>query len=97
VAVMPYVVCHAETEWSIFCQHTGRTDIPLTVHREEKARRLAPRLSGIRLSIALCSPRQRAQRTCELAGLGSIAQVEPIREIKGGPLVRLRPEESGCK
>lgn len=64
-----YIVRHGETEWSVSGQHTGSTDIPLTARGEEEAKRLAPWLSGIRFSAALCSPRQRAQRTCELAGL----------------------------
>src|SRR5580704_10030202 len=72
-----YVVRHGETEWSLSGQHTGSTDIPLTGHGEEEARRLAPHLSCIRFSAALCSPRQRAKKTCELAGLGALAQVEP--------------------
>jgi broad specificity phosphatase PhoE len=72
-----YVVRHGETEWSLSGQHTGSTDIPLTVRGEEEAKRLAPWLSGIHFSAVLCSPRQRAKRTSELAGLGSLAQVEP--------------------
>jgi probable phosphoglycerate mutase len=72
-----YLMRHGETEWSLSGQHTGRTDIPLTAHGEAEARQLAPRLNGIHFSTALCSPRQRAQRTCELAGLGTLAQVEP--------------------
>ena len=72
-----YIIRHGETEWSLSGQHTGRTDIPLTPHGEEEARRLAPWLKDIQFSVALCSPRQRAQRTCELAGLGALAKVEP--------------------
>jgi probable phosphoglycerate mutase len=72
-----YIIRHGETEWSLSGQHTGRTDIPLTPHDEDEARRLAPWLKDIQFSVALCSPRQRAQRTCELAGLGALAQVEP--------------------
>src|SRR6201989_3434637 len=72
-----YLMRHGETEWSLSGQHTGRTDIPLTANGEEEARQLAPRLNGIRFSAALRSPRQRAQRTAELAGLGARAQVEP--------------------
>jgi probable phosphoglycerate mutase len=71
-----YLMRHGETEWSLSGQHTGVTDIPLTANGEEEARRLGPRLSGIQFSAALCSPRQRAHRTCELAGLGALAQVE---------------------
>ena len=72
-----YLMRHGETEWSLSGRHTGRTDIPLTANGEEEARQLEPRLKGIRFSTALSSPRQRAQRTCELAGLGALAQVEP--------------------
>ena len=72
-----YIIRHGETEWSLSGQHTGRTDIPLTAHGEEEARRLAPWLKDIQFSVALCSPRQRAQRTCELAGMGALAKVEP--------------------
>jgi broad specificity phosphatase PhoE len=72
-----YIIRHGETEWSLSGQHTGRTDIPLTPRAEEEARRLFPRLKVVQFSVALCSPRQRAQRSCELAGLGAIAKVEP--------------------
>jgi probable phosphoglycerate mutase len=72
-----YLMRHGETEWSVSGQHTGTTNIPLTANGEEEARRLAPRLSGIRFSAALHSPRQRAHKTCELAGLGNLAKVEP--------------------
>ena len=72
-----YLMRHGETEWSLSGQHTGVTDIPLTANGEEEARRLAPQLTGIHFSAALCSPRQRAMRTGELAGLGALVQVEP--------------------
>ena len=89
-----YVVRHGETEWSLSGQHTGSTDIPLTVHGEEEAKRLAPWLSGIHFSSVLCSPRQRAQRTCELAGLGALAQVEPdLAEWDYGDYEGLRTSE----
>lgn len=71
-----FLVRHGETEWSLSGQHTGRTDIPLTPHGEEEARCLVPWLKDIHFSIALCSPRQRALRTCVLAGLGTLARVE---------------------
>jgi broad specificity phosphatase PhoE len=72
-----YLVRHGETAWSLSGQHTGTTDIPLTAHGEAEARALMPWLSKIRFGLVLTSPRQRARRTCELAGLGREAEVEP--------------------
>jgi probable phosphoglycerate mutase len=60
---------HGETEWSRSKRHTGRTDIPLTAHGHEQARKLAPTLDGHDFSRVLCSPLQRARQTCEEAGL----------------------------
>ena len=72
-----YLIRHGETEWSLTGQHTGRTDIPLTPRGEEEARELAPGLTCIPVSHVLTSPLQRARRTCELAGLGAAANIEP--------------------
>jgi probable phosphoglycerate mutase len=72
-----YLVRHGETEWSLSGQHTGRTDIPLTPRGEEAAQELGQRLRNIQFARVLTSPRQRARRTCELAGLGPVAEIEP--------------------
>ena len=72
-----YLVRHGETEWSLSGQHTGRTDIPLTARGEDGARELGQRLRDIPYARVLTSPRQRARRTCELAGLGPMAEIEP--------------------
>ncbi len=72
-----WFVRHGETAWSLSGQHTGRTDIPLTQHGEAEARELGERICDVRFSHVLTSPRERARRTCELAGLGRAAEVEP--------------------
>ncbi len=71
-----YYVRHGETAWSLSGQHTGATDIPLTANGEAGARELGPWLSRVSFAKVLTSPRQRARRTCELAGLGARAEVE---------------------
>jgi broad specificity phosphatase PhoE len=60
---------HGETQWSVAKRHTGRTDLPLTPHGHEQARRLAPALSAHQFARVLCSPLLRARQTCEEAGL----------------------------
>ena len=72
-----FLIRHGETEWSLSGQHTGSTDIPLTEHGEEMARLLAPVLADRNFSLVLCSPLQRARRTCELAGLAGQASIDP--------------------
>jgi broad specificity phosphatase PhoE len=72
-----YFVRHGETAWSLSGQHTGRTDIALTSKGEDEARGLVPWLATIPFGHVFTSPRQRARRTCELAGLGALAEVEP--------------------
>ncbi len=72
-----YLARHGETAWSLTGQHTGRTDLPLTPHGEEVARELHKRLQGIDFRKVYTSPLQRAKRTCELAGFGDVAEVDP--------------------
>ena len=74
---LTYLARHGETAWTISRQHTGRTDLPLTVQGEAEARRLGARLEGLQFAAVLTSPLQRAHRTCELAGFGTTAIIEP--------------------
>jgi probable phosphoglycerate mutase len=71
------LVRHGETEWSKSGRHTGRTDLPLSAQGEQKALRLVPVLAPLGITHVLASPRQRARRTCELAGLGALAETDP--------------------
>jgi broad specificity phosphatase PhoE len=69
-----YIARHAETAWSLDGRHTGRTDLPLTDRGEESARKLSARLRGMTFAKVFTSPLQRAKRTCELTGFGSVAE-----------------------
>lgn len=72
-----YLARHGETAWSLTGQHTGRTDLPLTERGERNARRLGQRLAGLTFAKVFTSPLRRAHRTCELAGFGEAAVVDP--------------------
>jgi broad specificity phosphatase PhoE len=72
-----YFIRHGETEWSRSGQYTGRTDIPLTAHGEDEARKVGQRLRDIPFAHVLTSPLQRAQQTCALAALGPTPRIEP--------------------
>jgi broad specificity phosphatase PhoE len=71
-----YLVRHGETEWSLSGQHTGLTDLPLTTGGEEQAHRLRTRLNAVSFTRVFSSPLQRATRTCELAGYGTMAELD---------------------
>lgn len=70
-----YLVRHGETEWSLSGQHTGVTDLPLTAAGERQAMVLRDRLRLISFAKVFSSPLQRARRTCEISGYGSIAEL----------------------
>jgi broad specificity phosphatase PhoE len=67
-----WLVRHGETEWSRSGRHTGTTDLPLTRAGEVAATALRPLLAGTPFDLVLCSPRQRARHTAELAGLADL-------------------------
>ena len=72
-----FFIRHGETEWSLSGQHTGRTDVALTTEGERDARKLAPHLRRFEFTHVLTSPMLRARQTCDLAGLGAVAETEP--------------------
>ncbi len=77
MALRVHLFRHGETKWALTGQHTGSTDIPLTADGEEEAAMLRELLRDVPFDHVFTSPRRRAQRTCELAGLGLNAQVDP--------------------
>jgi broad specificity phosphatase PhoE len=72
-----FVIRHGETEWSVSGQHTGTTDIPLTENGRRLAAQLRPVLAKKSFAQVFTSPLQRARETCELAGLGAQAALDP--------------------
>jgi probable phosphoglycerate mutase len=63
------LVRHGETEWSVASRHTSYTDLDLTANGERAARALGAALTGRTIVAVLTSPRLRARRTADLAGL----------------------------
>ena len=72
-----WLLRHGATAWAREGRHTSHTDLPLLPEGEAEARALAPLLAQQPFTAVLCSPLQRARRTCELAGLATGAQIEP--------------------
>jgi probable phosphoglycerate mutase len=72
-----FLARHGDTAWTESRQHTGRTDIPLNERGEHHARQLGEKLRRFPLECVFTSPLQRASKTCELAGYGAIARVDP--------------------
>jgi broad specificity phosphatase PhoE len=87
------VVRHGETEWSRNGRHTGRTDVELTEAGEVQARHVGAALAGTRFDLVLCSPRRRAQRTAELAGLVPFTTEADLAEWDYGDLEGLTTTE----
>ena len=62
------IVRHADTDWTVSGQHTGRTDIPLNDAGRAKAGSLRERLAGRHFVAVWSSPLRRALETARLAG-----------------------------
>ncbi|MBW8766215.1 MAG: histidine phosphatase family protein [Geodermatophilales bacterium] len=78
------VIRHGQTEWSRSGQHTGVTDLPLLPEGEEQASNLRKSLAGRGFVEVWVSPRQRARRTAELAGLTPTRVDEDLVEVDYG-------------
>lgn len=76
-----FLLRHGQTEWSVDGRHTGRTDIPLTRAGEGQAREAGATLRTLvgGPALVISSPRKRALRTAELAGL----RVDEVTEELG--------------
>ncbi len=78
------VLRHGQTEWSRDGKHTGITDLPLLPEGEHQAQGVRRALAGRRFVEVRVSPRQRARRTAELAGLRETAVDEDLVEVDYG-------------
>jgi broad specificity phosphatase PhoE len=74
------LIRHGETAWSAAHRHTSYTDVDLTEEGERQARALARCLAGRTFAAVHCSPRRRARRTAELAGLSVTAVDDDLAE-----------------
>jgi broad specificity phosphatase PhoE len=78
------VVRHGQTEWSRSGQHTGVTDLPLLPEGEDQGRTLGTALARWSFAEVWVSPRQRARRTAELAGLTPTRVDDDLVEVDYG-------------
>ena len=78
------LIRHGQTEWSAVGKHTSYTDLDLTGEGEQQARTAGARLSGRTFAAVISSPRKRALRTAELAGLRVTETTEDLAEWNYG-------------
>lgn len=69
---------HGDTECSEADRHTGLSDPPLSPTGRARARAAGTLLGGRAFQRVLVSPQQRARETCELAGHGHQAVIDPL-------------------
>ena len=70
------IVRHADTDWTLSGQHTGRTDLALNGAGRTKALGLRERLAGRDFAAAWSSPLQRARETARLVGFDPLERAE---------------------
>lgn len=97
-----WLVRHGETEWSRSGQYTGLTDLPLTPHGEDQARKAGETLTAIRaagteFSLVMTSPLHRARHTAELAGFPGAEPVADAHEWDYGDYEGIRSADIRAK
>jgi broad specificity phosphatase PhoE len=89
-----FAIRHGETARSLSGQHTGTTDVALTDNGRRLGKRMRSVLAAKVFALVLCSPMHRARDTCELAGLGDKAVIDPdLVEWSYGEYEGLTPKQ----
>jgi broad specificity phosphatase PhoE len=70
------IVRHADTDWTVSGQHTGRTDLALNEAGLAKALALRARLAGREFAAVWSSPLERARETARLSGFDPLVRGE---------------------
>jgi len=80
------LIRHGQTTWSASGQHTSVTDLDLTAEGERQSRTVTRLLAGLQLApvTVFSSPRLRALRTAQLAGLTVTDVVDDLAEWNYG-------------
>jgi probable phosphoglycerate mutase len=95
-----FLARHGDTAWAESRRHIGRTGLPLNELGEQRARQFGERLRRFAFARVLTSPLRRASMTCDLAGFGSVASVDPdlvewpygrYEGMRTGEILRERP------
>lgn len=74
------LVRHGQTEWSAAGRHTSTTDLDLTELGRREAAALGKALAARRFAAVFTSPRLRAHRTAQLAGLAVTGTDDDLAE-----------------
>lgn len=72
-----FLARHGDTAWTDARKHTGRTDLELNDRGKERAQHLGVQLHRFSFARVFSSPLKRALTTCEVAGFGTPAEIEP--------------------
>jgi broad specificity phosphatase PhoE len=72
-----YIFRHGATSWTKTCQHTGLTDLELSLKGDSEAKSLGESLKGVKFDHVFSSPLKRAQKTCVLAGFEKEMKLDP--------------------
>jgi len=96
------LIRHGETEWSAAGRHTSYTDLDLTERGERQSAAVRDHLAGQGFAAVWVSPRRRARRTAELAGLAGAVVDDDLAEwdygeyegITSAEIRRTRPDWS---